>query len=76
MKTKQAILIKHYRILALRFAAQAERAGYETDMTATAGLMQELGLKLVNDYGMDWDDLEAIEADVWRKREAAPAWGY
>lgn len=75
MKTKQAILIKHYRILALRFAREAEESR-GTDMTVTAGLMQELGLKLVNDYGMDRDDLEAIEADVWRKREAAPAWGY
>ena len=75
MKTKQAILIKHYRIMAIRFYREA-RESRETDMTNTAGLMQELGLSLVNDYGMDWDDLDAIEADVWRKYEAAPAWGY
>lgn len=75
MKTKQAILIKHYRIMAIRFYREA-RESRETDMTNTAGLMQELGLKLVNDYGMDWDELEAIEADVYEKRETAPAWGY
>ena len=75
MKTKQAILIKHYRVLASRFA-RAARESREADLANTAGLMQELGLKLVNDYGMDWDDLDAIEADVWRKYEAAPAWGY
>lgn len=74
MKTKKEVLIKHYRVLALRFGRELREKSYSLD--STLGLMQELGLKLVNDYGMDWDELEAIEVDAWKKHDELPAWGY
>ena len=74
MSIKKEVLIKHYRVLALRFGRELSEKSYSLENTL--GLMQELGLKLVNDYGMDWDELEAIEVDVWKKHDELPAWGY